>query len=70
MKKWFRLFIAALGIVSLASGTSLTQDDKPLGPGWLSLDGSVGLMDKGIADAKGGLEKALGINVGGFLDTS
>ena len=44
--------------------------DKPLGPGWLSLDGSVGLMDNAIGDAKGSLEKALGIAVGGFLDTS
>jgi len=70
MKNGFRLFIAALGIVSLVSGTSVAQDDKPLGPGWLSLDSSVGLLDKGIADGKGSLEKALGISVGGFLDTS
>jgi hypothetical protein len=45
------------------------QDDKPLGPGWLSLDGSVGLVDKAIADGKGSLERALGVSIGGFFDT-
>src|SRR5438093_4779020 len=44
---------------------------KPLGPGWLSLDGSVGLLDKRIEDGKSALEKALfGTSISGFLDTS
>ena len=70
MKQRLARFALSFGIVFLAAGTLHGQDDKPLGPGWLSLDGSVGLMDKGIADAKGSLEKALGISAGGFLDTS
>jgi hypothetical protein len=44
--------------------------EKPLEPGWLSLDGSVGLLDKAIADGKGRLQDALGINISGFLDSA
>lgn len=44
--------------------------DKPLEPGWLSLDSSVGLLDKAIADGKGAVEGALGIGISGFFDTS
>lgn len=45
--------------------------EKPLAPGWLSLDGSVGLLDSKIADGKTALQNALfGINISGFLDTS
>lgn len=45
-------------------------EDKPLGPGWLSLDSTVGVLDKNIADGKSALEGALGIGISGFLDTS
>lgn len=41
---------------------------KPLGPGLLSLDGSVGIADKAVEDAKGTVEKALGIGISGFFD--
>ena len=52
-------------------GIPATQaQDKPLGPGWLSLDSSVGVLDKNIADGKSALEGALGIGISGFLDTS
>ncbi len=44
--------------------------DKPLAPGWLSLDGSVGLLDNTIANGKGRLQDALGIGIAGYLDTS
>ncbi len=45
--------------------------EKPLAPGWLSLDSSVGLLDAKIADGKGALQNALfGINISGFFDTS
>jgi len=44
--------------------------EKPLGPGWLSLDGSVGLLDKAIADGKGRLQDVLGIGISGFLDSA
>jgi hypothetical protein len=46
------------------------QEDKPLAPGWLGLDGSVGIIDKRIADGKSSLQDALGISLSGFLDTS
>jgi hypothetical protein len=44
--------------------------EKPLAPGWLSLDSSVGVLDSKIADGKAAVEKALGISIGGYLDTS
>ena len=46
------------------------SQEKGLGPGWLSLDGSVGLLDKRVESGKSTLEKALGIRISGFLDTS
>jgi hypothetical protein len=55
--------VAGFGIPALAQ-------DKPLGPGWLSLDSTVGVLDKSIADGKTALEGALGIGISGFLDTS
>jgi hypothetical protein len=43
--------------------------EKPLGPGWLSLDSTVGVVDNAIADGKTALQKSLfGINIAGFLD--
>ena len=56
----------------LALGTlpANAQEDKPLARGWLSLDSSVGALDNGIATGKGALEKALGIAISGFLDSS
>jgi hypothetical protein len=51
-------------------GIARSQEAKGLGPGWLSLDGSVGVMDKAIQDGKSSFEKALGIKIGGYLDTS
>src|SRR4029453_12814007 len=44
-------------------------EEKPLGPGWLSLDCCVGPLDNAIANGKGALEKALGIGISGYLDT-
>jgi hypothetical protein len=52
----------------MAASSFAADEPKPLEPGWLSLDGSVGLLDKGIAEGKGNIEKALGINIGGFFD--
>jgi hypothetical protein len=60
-----------LAVAVAGFGSSATQaQDKPLGPGWLSLDSSVGVLDKNIADGKSALEGALGIGISGFLDTS
>jgi hypothetical protein len=42
--------------------------EKPLGPGWLSLDCCVGVLDNAIANGKSSVEKALGISISGFLD--
>ena len=44
--------------------------EKPLGPGWLSLEYCVGPLDNAIANGKSALEKALGIGISGYLDTS
>ena len=44
--------------------------EKPLGPGWLSLECCVGPLDNAIANGKSALEKALGIGISGYLDTS
>jgi putative OmpL-like beta-barrel porin-2 len=70
MKQRWVSFILALGLIVLTTGALYAEEDKPLGPGWLSLDSSVGLLDNKIAGGKGALEKALGISMGGFLDTS
>jgi hypothetical protein len=62
--------VTLFALVLLSAPAVRGQDDKPLEPGWLSLDGSVGLVDKSIADGKGALEKALGVSIAGYLDTS
>ncbi len=67
MKHRLARFLMTLGVVFLVAGSVHAQDDKPLGPGWLSLDGSVGRLDNKIADGKGSLEKALGLTMGGIL---
>ena len=43
-------------------------EDKPLGPGWLSLDQPG--VDDAIANGKSTVEKALGIGISGYFDTS
>ena len=68
-----KITVAALMGVLALMGYSVglrAEEEKPLAPGWLSLDSSVGEMDKGIASGKGALEKAVGIAISGFLDTS
>jgi hypothetical protein len=59
-----------LGLLLLITAMARAQEDKPLAPGWLSVDGSVGVLDKRIADGKSALQDAIGINISGFLDTS
>jgi hypothetical protein len=56
------------GAVMLGGQNLKAAEDKPLGPGWLSLDNSVGKLDGAIANGKGGLENALGIGISGFID--
>ena len=70
MKRWTIRMALLAGVIALSGQNARADEDKPLGPGWMSLDGSVGLVDKGIADGKGSLEKALGIGVSGFLEST
>ncbi len=70
MKQGFATLAFVLSLIVGTTGLGRADEDKPLGPGWLSLDSSVGLLDNKIAEGKGVLEKALGISIGGFLDTS
>ena len=44
--------------------------EKPLEPGWLSLDSSVGAVDRWIALNKAAVENAVGFSIGGYLDSS
>jgi hypothetical protein len=46
------------------------EAEKPLAPGWLSLDSSVGAADRWIALNKSSIESAIGIGISGYLDTS
>jgi hypothetical protein len=62
------VFLMVLAFVPQSARAA--EEEKPLAPGWLGLDGSVGLLDKAIGDGKGALEKALGISIGGYLDSS
>lgn len=57
------------GVIAFSGQNVRADDDKPLGPGWMSLDSSVGSFDKAVANGKGSLEKALGIGISGFIDT-
>jgi hypothetical protein len=80
MKKGLAILLLVLGIYVmpvLAAEEQKTSEqkpaepaDKPLAPGWLSLDSRVGILDKQIADGKSAVQDALGINISGFLDTS
>ena len=68
MKK--RFLGVVLSVVVFASVAShAAEEEKPLGPGWLSLDNSVSVLDKKIADGKSAVEGALGIGISGYLDT-
>lgn len=70
MSRMIKGLVPLLASFVLIAGFAHAQADKPLAPGWLSLDSSVGLLDKSIGDGKSALEKPLGISISGFLDTS
>lgn len=76
MKKglvWLLLVVVSFAVpvitAQAAEPAAAEPADKPLEPGWLSLDCCVGVLDGKIADGKGALEKALGISISGYLDT-
>src|SRR3972149_10761840 len=68
MKRILRVLSVIIESLFLTSGAVYAAEEKPLPPGWLSLDGSVGLADKAIGDGKSVIEKALGVSISGFLD--
>jgi Putative beta-barrel porin-2, OmpL-like. bbp2 len=69
MKHKLAGIVLGLSVILLAAGVGRgAEEEKPLAPGWLSLDCCVGPLDNGIASGKGALEKALGISIGGYLD--
>lgn len=60
-----RRAVLALGFILLLLCSMLdpatAQEPKGLGPGLLGLDGSVGILDKKIAEGKSTIEKATGV---------
>lgn len=69
MKRTLTGLVLGLGMIFLAVGVGRgAEEEKPLSPGWLSLDCCVGPVDNAIANGKGAIEKALGINIGGYFD--
>jgi hypothetical protein len=64
-----RLFLFVAVLAFGAQPAHAAEEDKPLGPGWLSLDCCIGPLDSSIARGKGAVENALGISIGGYLDT-
>ena len=71
MKKgWVVLLLILAVYVAPIRAVQAAEEEKPLAPGWLSLDSSVGIMDNWIALNKSALEKAIGFNIAGYLDAS
>ncbi len=72
MKKGVMWITLVLAVFLSASKPAYAEEaPKGLGPGWFSLDSSVGLLDQKIDEGRSALEKALfGIGISGFLDTS
>ncbi|HWP24606.1 MAG TPA: hypothetical protein VNM15_10570, partial [Candidatus Binatia bacterium] len=70
MKRRLMGWALVIGLMVLRVGSiGAAEEDKPLAPGWLSLDCCVGPVDDAIGKGKSALEKALGITIGGYLDT-
>jgi hypothetical protein len=68
MKKVLLGLAVLLGSAFLTLDSLYAAEEKPLSPGWLSLDNSVGLLDNAIANGKGRVQDALGIGISGYLD--
>ena len=69
MKKvWLGILLSMAVLVSRYGYAA--EEEKPLSPGWLSLDCCIGLyVDNNIAKGKSSLENVLGISIGGYIDT-
>lgn len=71
MKKGWAVLLLILAVyVAPIRAVQAAEEEKPLAPGWLSLDSSVGIMDNWIALNKSALENAVGFNIAGYLDAS
>jgi hypothetical protein len=69
MKKGVLVLLLALAShIALPKLALAAEEEKPLPPGWLSLESSVGVLDRTIGDGKSALQNALGINISGYLD--
>src|SRR5687768_10899143 len=64
------LLLAMASYIAPFQAVWAAEEDKPLAPGWLSLDSSVGLLDTSIGNGKAAVEDVLGIGISGFLDAS
>jgi len=63
--------ILAAGLLFIVLGISnAAEEERPLAPGWLSLDSVLSPVDNAVARGKSALENALGLSLGGFLDSS
>ena len=69
MKKvWLGVLLSVALLISRQGYAA--EEEKPLSPGWLSLDCCVGLyVDNTIAKGKSSVENALGIGISGYIDT-
>ncbi len=78
MKKnvmWLALILVFLVFTSAQGQETQPQpppqdQPKPLEPGVLGLESTVGLADKAVERAKSNLENAWGIGISGFFDSS
>lgn len=64
------LLLVLAACVAPIRAVQAAEEEKPLPPGWLSLDSSVGVVDRGIASGKSSIEGALGIGISGFLEST
>ncbi|HEY6367595.1 MAG TPA: outer membrane beta-barrel protein [Candidatus Binatia bacterium] len=64
------LFLILAMYMAPSRAVQAAEAEKPLEPGWLSLDSSVGAADRWIALNKAAVEGAIGIGISGYLDTS
>lgn len=71
MKKMIKAMFFIIAVTCLGLGSAYGQEGSGLGPGLLSLDSSVGQLDKAVQEGKSNLEKYLfGVKVSGFFQTS
>jgi Putative beta-barrel porin-2, OmpL-like. bbp2 len=62
------LLLAMASYIAPFQAVWAAEEDKPLAPGWVSLESSVGVLDRTIENGKSALQDALGINISGYLD--